>query len=109
MAGLMRGDNTATKKKAIVAFIDEIAPEWKDLSRRIHDHPELGLKEEQASRWLAEGLERRGFVVKRNVAKLPTAFVGRAGGAKAKPSIAFLAEYDSMQGLGHADRQHLIG
>ena len=109
MAGLMRGDNPATKKKAIVAFIDEIAPEWKDLSRRIHDHPELGLKEEQASRWLAEGLERRGFIVKRNVAKLPTAFVGRAGDAKAAPSIAFLAEYDALPGLGHACSHNLIG
>jgi amidohydrolase len=97
------------EKKAIVAYIDGIAPEWQDIALRIHDHPELGLKEEKAAAWLAEGLSRHGFTVKQNVAKLPTAFVARAGDAKTGPSIAFLAEYDALPGLGHACSHNLIG
>jgi amidohydrolase len=97
-------------KQAVVAFIDEVAPEWKEISLRIHAHPELGLKEENASKWLSEALARRGFEVKRNVAGLRTAFVGRsATRRKGAPAIAFLAEYDALPGLGHACSHNLIG
>lgn len=106
---MTRSKNQTAQKKAIIACIDEIAPEWKDISLRIHDHPELGLKEEQASAWLAEGLTRRGFAVKRNVAKMPTAFIARAGTGNDGPSIALLAEYDALPGLGHACSHNLIG
>jgi len=40
-----------------------------DLSHRIHDHPELGFAEEQASRWITEVLAdavlmlRQGFAI----------------------------------------------
>jgi amidohydrolase len=109
MAGVMRAKSQSARKKAIIAFIDEIAPEWKDIALQIHAHPELGLKEEKASTWLADALARRGFTVKRNVAKLPTAFVARTATASARPSIAFLAEYDALPGLGHACSHNLIG
>src|SRR5688572_8190490 len=113
---MTRAKDRAAAKKAIVAFIDKMAPEWKSIASQIHEHPELGLKEEKASTWLTEALMRHGFKVQRNVGKLRTAFVGRAGGvtrgAKAKPSgpsIAFLAEYDALPGLGHACSHNLIG
>jgi amidohydrolase len=109
MAGVMRAKNQVAQKKAIGAFIDEIAPEWKEIALRIHANPELGLKEEQASTWLSEALVKRGFEVKRNVAKLPTAFVGRSGVDSAGPSIAFMAEYDALPVLGHACSHNLIG
>src|SRR5688572_749635 len=109
MAGMMRGKKQAAPKTAIAALIDALAPAWKEISLRIHDHPELGLKEERASAWLAEGLACHGFAVQRSVAQLPTAFVGRSGGAAARPSIAFLAEYDALPGLGHACSHNLIG
>jgi amidohydrolase len=105
---MTRAKGPTTGKEAIVAVIDEIASEWKALSLRIHDHPEVGLQEERASMWLAEALVRHGFTVKKNVGKLPTAFVGRAGRATARPSIAFLAEYDALPGLGHACSHNLI-
>ena len=113
---MTRAKDRAAAKKAIVAFIDKIAPEWKAIALQIHEHPELGLEEEKASTWLTEALTRHGFKVQRNVGKLRTAFVGRAHrvarGAKAKtsgPSIAFLAEYDALPGLGHACSHNLIG
>ena len=83
---MTRSKSQAAQRKAIVARIDEIAPEWKDISLQIHDYPELGLKEEQASAWLAAGLTRSGFVVKRNVAKMPTAFVAPTASAASRLS-----------------------
>jgi amidohydrolase len=109
MAGMMRPRELAARKKAIVAHIDEVAPEWKSIARQIHDHPELGLQEVKASTWLSEALARHGFSVRRNVGQLRTAFVGRAGRARARPSIAFLAEYDALPDLGHACSHNLIG
>jgi amidohydrolase len=108
----MRAKARASAQKAVVAFIDAIAAEWKAIALRIHDNPELGLKEEKASTWLTEALTRRGFTVQRNVGKMRTAFVGRATPDARKtsgPSIAFLAEYDALPGLGHACSHNLIG
>ena len=101
----------ATKgaKQAIVAAIDHAAAEWKEIALRIHANPELGLKEEKASAWLSDALTRHGFAVQRNVAGLSTAFVGASGRKTARPSIAFLAEFDALPGLGHACSHNLIG
>jgi amidohydrolase len=109
MAQMSPARNQAARKTALAAAIDGLAPEWKEISLRIHANPELSLKEEKASAWLAEALGRGGVSVERNVAKLRTAFVARAGGPAARPSIAFLAEYDALPGLGHACSHNLIG
>src|SRR4051812_13558868 len=96
---LARTQDKADAKKAVAGFIDAIAPEWKAIALRIHENPELGLKEEKAATWLTEALTRHGFTVQRNVAKLPTAFVARAkppNGRGGAPSVAFLSEYDAL-------------
>lgn len=95
-------------KTALVRLIDRLAPAWRELAVRIHAHPELGLQEWQASAWLTEALAAEGFSVRRNIARLRTAFVAQAGNSSAKPSVAFLAEYDALPGLGHACGHNLI-
>ena len=50
-----------------------------DLSHRIHDYPELGFAEEQASRWITEVLADAGLPVETGICDLPTAFRVRAG------------------------------
>lgn len=80
-----------------------------ELSHRIHAHPEVRFEEHQASAWLCDTLEARGFAVERGVAGLPTAFRARLkGGAGDGPSIAVLAEYDALPGLGHACGHNII-
>src|SRR5688572_11109135 len=106
---MTRAHRLTGQKKAIVDFIDEIAPEWQEIALRIHANPELGLQEQKASGWLAEALARRGFAVQRGVAKLRTAFTASSGRKTARPSIAFLAEYDALPALGHACSHNLIG
>jgi len=78
-----------------------------DLSRKIHDHPELRFQEEQAAAWLSGAVEAAGIAVERGVAGMPTAFrarIGRAGG----PRVAILAEYDALPEIGHACGHNLI-
>ena len=54
-------------------------------------------------------LEKEGFEVERSVAGHETAFVARKSSLKEGPSIAFLAEYDALPGLGHACGHNIIG
>ena len=79
-----------------------------ELSHRIHAHPEVAFQEMQASRWLADALEARGFAVERGVGGLPTAFRATLDGSAAGPTVAVLCEYDALPGLGHACGHNVI-
>ncbi len=76
------------------------------LAQDIHAHPELGYEEHHASAVLADQLERLGFVVERGVGETPTAFRARRG--QGAPTVAVLAEYDALPGVGHACGHNLI-
>ena len=77
------------------------------LSLNIHDNPELGFKEEEASAWLASYLEDNAFHVERGIAGLPTAF--RATYGQGSPRIGLLAEYDALPKIGHGCGHNIIG
>ncbi len=77
-----------------------------DLSHRIHDHPELGFAEVQASRWLTEVLSDAGLEVEAGICDLPTAFRARAGHGPFH--IAICAEYDALPKIGHACGHNLM-
>jgi len=92
----------------VIRAIDAAAGELIALARRIHATPEVAFQEVQASTWLAQTLETRGFTVRRGVADLPTAFRAEVAGAGAGPAVAFLAEYDALPEIGHACGHNLI-
>ena len=77
-----------------------------DVSRRIHDHPELGYEEHQAHDLLTGALEDAGLETVRHAHGLDTAFTARAG--TDGPEVAVLCEYDALPGLGHACGHNLI-
>src|SRR5690348_12560811 len=77
-----------------------------ELSHRIHDHPELGYAEEQASRWITEVLADAGLQVEAGICELPTAFRARAGNGPFH--IAICAEYDALPKMGHACGHNLM-
>ncbi|MCX7783426.1 MAG: M20 family metallopeptidase [Meiothermus sp.] len=95
-------------QEAILNAAQAVFPQALELSRQIHAHPELRFEEFKASAWLAEALERDGFTVQRGVGSLPTAFIARLERGPG-PHIALLAEYDALEGLGHACGHNLIG
>jgi amidohydrolase len=96
----------ARLKAAIVKEIDSLSPQLGDLSRKIHDNPEIAMQERRACAWLVEFLKANGFTVAKGVAGMPTAFKAIYG--KGKPVIAFLAEYDALPKMGHACGHNLI-
>lgn len=95
--------------ETVLQSIDRAANDLVALARRIHATPEIAFQEVNASRWLADALERRGFSVQRGVADLPTAFRAEAVGSPGGPAVAFLAEYDALPEIGHACGHNLIG
>ena len=59
--------------------VDGRSKELLDLRHEIHANPELGYKEEKASKWLAHYLDGNGFKVERGVADLSIAFKANTG------------------------------
>jgi amidohydrolase len=93
-------------KSKISAEAEAHRSELYELSRRIHDNPELGFHEVKAAAWLTEYLARNGFKIERGVCGLETAFSATYG--KGTPRIALLAEYDALPNLGHACGHNII-
>ncbi len=94
-------------KQEIVREVDRLAPELLKISRFLHAHPELSFQEVQAVKLLTETLAQHGFTVRKEVAGLSTAFTASLVSGEG-PTIAYLAEYDALPGLGHACGHNLI-
>jgi amidohydrolase len=95
-------------KLKVTEQVDTLADELEALSHRIHDTPELAFREEKASAWLADFLEKHGAKVERGVGGLSTAFRATIEGTGAGPTVAIMAEYDALPGIGHACGHNVI-
>jgi amidohydrolase len=95
-------------KTAALAQIEGARDALLDLSCQIQAHPELGYQEFQAAGWLTDFLAERGFAVQRGVADMPTAFIATLQGAGPGPTLAIVAEYDALPGVGHGCGHNLI-
>jgi amidohydrolase len=94
-------------KETIRSAVDALGDDLEQLSRRIHDNPELGYQEVKAAAWLAEFLTAQGFAVERGVAGVDTAFRATIGAGDG-PTIAILCEYDALPAIGHACGHNVI-
>ncbi|MBI3637099.1 MAG: M20 family metallopeptidase [Candidatus Rokubacteria bacterium] len=94
-------------KDLIAGAVDRLGDELESLSRRIHDHPELGYQEVKACAWLCEFLDAKGFKVERGVAGVETAFRATIETGDG-PAIAIMCEYDALPALGHACGHNVI-
>lgn len=97
----------AARKQRVVEEVAQIAPELVTISRYLHEHPEIRWQEHGSVAMLSERLRTAMFHVKHPVAGLDTAFVASRGPQDA-PRVAFVAEYDALEGLGHACGHNLI-
>jgi len=98
--------DTGKSKASVIAAVDSQQENLSQLSLRIHTNPELGFQEVKAATWLTQYLENNGFSIERGICQLPTAF--RASYGRGKPTIAVLAEFDALPGVGHACGHNLI-
>lgn len=98
-----------TWSEVIETNIDANQDFYIGVSHDIHDNPEIGNEEFYASEKLATILKKAGFSVELDVAGHKTAFLARKKAAKQGATVAFLAEYDALPGLGHACGHNIIG
>jgi len=96
-------------KERVVAEIDARRNELIQISDAIHAQPEVAFEEFESAALLRQTLEKDGFTIAQGVAGLETAFVATARGQGDGPTVAILAEYDALPGLGHACGHNLIG
>ena len=95
-------------KKRILHSVDETRHELLELSRKIHQCPEIRFQEEKAVVWQTELLKRYGFSVEVPFAGLSTSYKAAIKGKHTGPRIAMLAEYDALEGVGHGCGHNLI-
>ena len=91
-------------EQACLASVDDREDALVDLSRRIWEYAEPGLKEVESSRAIADFLRDEGFRVQLGVGELPTAICAEYGSGG--PVIAYLGEYDSLPRLNQVVAAH---
>jgi amidohydrolase len=92
----------------IKARIDELADELIEVSHAIHAKPELAFKEFFACETLTSTLDRHDMAPETGVFTLETAFEAQLNSDHAGPTVAILAEYDALPGIGHACGHNII-
>lgn len=99
-----------SKKQIAVEAIEKNRKIFTDLSDRIWEYAELSLKEFKSTDDYCQTLAALGFEVERNIAGIPTAFLGKWGSGR--PVIGILGEYDALSGLsqvgGATEREELV-
>ena len=106
--------NNVEPKARIQSRLQAISSQLISLSNELHANPEIGWQEVNSSRAAAAVLSSHGFEVEQPYLELPTAFravrlpAGASSADGVKFTVGFLAEYDSLPGLGHACGHNLI-
>ncbi|KZP01872.1 amidohydrolase [Calocera viscosa TUFC12733] len=94
--------------RTVEAAIEAVAGELRDLSLKIHDHPELMFKEYYAHDQLTAYMESHGFAVTRRYKGLETAWLATVTVGKGGRTLGFNSEMDALPGIGHACGHNLI-
>lgn len=98
-----------TVKEIVFELLESIKPKLIELNEFIYNNPEPGNEEYKACNAHIEILKEHGFVVNEEYLGLKTAFRAVYDTQKPGPSIAFLAEYDALPGIGHGCGHNLLG
>ncbi len=107
------GDLAARKREA-AARVAAARGDLVALADWLHAHPETAYREHGAAERIGDLLSAHGFAVTRGAGGVETALVASAGSAPAgsappgRPTVALLAEYDALPGLGHGCGHNLI-
>lgn len=102
--------DVATLRERVLEAIEREREHIVEVSETIRVNPELQYEEFMASQLLADQLREAGFEVEKPYKGLETAFCAtRKGTAGDGPTVAILAEYDALRGIGHGCGHNLIG
>lgn len=96
-------------KNKVLEFIEKITPELNELSLEIYNNPELGYEEFKACKLHTDILRKYGFTVEENFSGVETGFKAVYKGQKDGITVAYMAEYDALPGIGHGCGHNLLG
>ncbi|GIO22128.1 M20 family metallopeptidase [Oceanobacillus sp. J11TS1] len=85
-----------------------IQDELIQISNQLYENPELGDEEYESMKLLVNYLRSYDFEVETGIVDRPTAFRAEFASGKRGPTIAYLAEYDALPGIGHGCGHNLI-
>ncbi|KAI7864591.1 hypothetical protein BDF14DRAFT_1731888 [Spinellus fusiger] len=95
-------------QSSITETIESYSDALRQLSLKIHGHPELSSQEVEACALLTDFLEQQGFHVTRRVAGLETGFLAEYGNSETGRRVGFCSEYDALPDVGHGCGHNLI-
>ena len=98
-----------TRRESIISYVDRQYPVYRQSALEIHAQPEVSNYEFFACETLSEQLKNEGFDVTVDVAGHRTGFTATYQSSKPGPVLCFLAEYDALNGIGHACGHNLFG
>lgn len=84
-------------KTQVIDFLDGYQEKLFEASDAIWDQPEIAFNEYQAMEILCGMLAEEGFTIEKGLVDIPTAF--RASYGSGSPVIAFLGEFDALDGM----------
>ncbi|HUW72403.1 MAG TPA: M20 family metallopeptidase [Methanosarcinales archaeon] len=79
-----------------------------EMANYIFDNPELSAKEFKTKDYLIAELKKNDFQIQEGLGGFDTAFRAQFSFEKPGPTVAFIAEYDSLPNIGHACHHHII-
>lgn len=98
-----------SEKEKLSSAVQAMASDLYNISRYLYENPETAYQEHKSCRWLCEFLGKRGFKVQAPAGGLETAFFAVPENAiPTRPRIAFLAEYDALEKIGHGCGHNMI-
>lgn len=81
------------------------------LSSFLHANPEVSFHETEAAREVERAVQKAGYATDRPIENLPTAVLGTlhgTGSVNSDVTVGILAEYDALEGVGHACGHNLM-
>lgn len=101
-----RQSSNITHLDAISKYIDLMYNELWNVSKTIHDNPELGFKEFKAHDLLTSFLEsQEGWNVTRSLYNISTSFSAVFTGSGDGPIVSFNSEYGMWTVCGHSEKE----
>ncbi len=96
-------------REQIIKYAEENAKTYQEIALAIHDKPEVSNYEFFACETLSNQLRSIGFSIETAAAGHRTGFAATYKSGKEGPTVAFLAEYDALAGLGHGCGHNIFG
>ncbi|KNC18418.1 peptidase M20 [Arthrobacter sp. RIT-PI-e] len=87
---------------------EDLGDRLRHVVQHLHAHPETAFEEHHSAMLLHQELARHGIDARLGVHGVETSVRAETGGADRGPTIAILAEYDALPGIGHACGHNVI-